>query len=127
MSGPLAGCVQVCGFCPMGCGATLVLLADTSMLVCANVTCPRPGAAAVILADPQTEHVVEFTAQGFTIRHPLRERLDDALFDCNLTDEVAGVNYPPTLGRYQARLSAAVGWVYERLDIPPADDQAETP
>jgi hypothetical protein len=46
---------------------------------------PRPGAASEILADRKTEHIVEITNSGWAIRHPLAERLDDALMTCERT------------------------------------------
>ena len=36
----------------------------------------------MILQDSQTEHEVTFTHDGFTLRHPVRERLDDELLHC---------------------------------------------
>jgi hypothetical protein len=76
---------RVNGHCP-ACGqAQLFMDYATADLRCGGNGCPRRTAAAEILSDPETEHVVVFSDQGgFTIRHPLRERLDDELMSCPL-------------------------------------------
>ena len=90
------------GFCPMGCGKTL-FLGDGGYVTCSYLHCPNRAAVADILADRETEHIVTFSAAGFTIRHPLRERLGDALMDCALHSYCEGLDGPPVaLGRYRA-------------------------
>ena len=93
---------NVKGYCPMGCGWTLILDVSGAVACCAS-TCPRPTAADELLQDSETEHEVQFGPATFTVRHPLRERLDDALWDCRLHEYVAGLTKPPVpLGRYRA-------------------------
>ncbi len=100
------------GYCPMGCGRTL-FLADGGYVTCSYVHCPRRDAVADLLADTETEHIVKFGETEFTVRHPLRERLDDALMDCDLHSDIAAMSGPPVRpGTYRAR------W---------ADYHAETP
>lgn len=53
--------VSVGGYCPMGCGQTLV-----------------------VLADPEVEHVVRLDETEFSLQHPLRERLQGRLLDCGM-------------------------------------------
>ncbi len=71
------------GFCPMGCGETLGIPVwpkthDASMVRCFAFTCPDPRALEKILRDPETEHQVTFAGdQGFTVKHPLKERTAD--------------------------------------------------
>jgi hypothetical protein len=67
----------------MGCGPSLVLHAElgSGRLVCVDPLCPRPTAAAEILADASTGHVVQVEDHGWACAHPLRERLDGALID----------------------------------------------
>jgi hypothetical protein len=90
------------GYCPMGCGRTL-FLADGGYVTCSYVHCPRRDAVADILADKEAEHIVDFDDRGFTIRHPLRERLDDALMTCVLNEYCKALDGPPvTPGRYRA-------------------------
>jgi hypothetical protein len=90
-------------FCPMGCGETLSIPDHkSSRLVCRNLDCVRPDAASVILSDSETEHVVKLEATRFTIRHPLRERLDDELMRCSLHSWLTSQDEPPCdPGRYR--------------------------
>lgn len=67
----------------MGCGETLEHH-DEGQIRCRHMRCPRPGAVTELLLDDETEHIVSFTKDGFTVKHPLRERLDDGLLTCDL-------------------------------------------
>lgn len=67
---------KVKGFCPMGCGETL-FLGSGGYVTCSWVKCPRPDAAADILLERESEHIVVLGESTFDIQHPLRER--DAL------------------------------------------------
>jgi hypothetical protein len=94
---------KVQGCCPMGCGETLALAAG-GCVTCMSPRCPRPDAVTVLLADSEAEHIVVFGAADFTVRHPLRERLDDALMDCDLHHDIAAMSGPPVRpGTYRAR------------------------
>jgi hypothetical protein len=65
----------------MGCGQTLFL----GDLTCSSLECPKPDAAFQLLCNEEaTQHIVVFTKGDFSIKHPLRERLEDELFDCPL-------------------------------------------
>lgn len=77
---------QLDGHCPMGCGQTLRYRTNTGRVVCIAADCPRPLAVAELLADPETEHLLTVTDTGWTVKHPLRERLDDALMTCRAAD-----------------------------------------
>lgn len=44
----------------------------------------RDRGIAVIRLDPDERHQIQFTNDGWTIQHPLHERLDGSLFDCDL-------------------------------------------
>jgi hypothetical protein len=59
----------------------------------------------------------------FTVRHPLRERLDDALMECALHDMTAGLDGPPRRpGRYRVTVAGG-GWSWEPLvDVEEAAD-----
>lgn len=94
---------RVQGHCPMGCGETL-FLGSGGYVTCSFSTCPRPDAVADLLDDHETEHIVELGESGFTVRHPLRERLDDALMQCDLHAYIASLPGPPSKpGRYRVR------------------------
>ena len=95
--------IDVHGSCPMGCGRTLHLASDSGMIACTAPGCPRPSAVTDLLQDRETEHVVTFTEEGFTLRHPLKERLDEALMECDLHEELASLSWAPVPpGRYRA-------------------------
>jgi Family of unknown function (DUF6085) len=104
--------MDLAGYCPMGCGQTL-FAADGGHITCRRLTCPRPTAVTDLLEDRETEHIVEFDPRTFTIRHPLRERIDDALLTCDLHDYVSRLDGPPVQpGRYRAR-SVDGSWTWE--------------
>lgn len=71
----------VYGYCPMGCGQTLQV-DGLGTVSCYASQCPRPDALAVILANPETEHLVQVGLTNYTIQHPLRERAEGLLFEC---------------------------------------------
>lgn len=90
------------GFCPMGCGRTLFIDAEHRVR-CSNDFCTDPLAVHDILADPETEHVVQLTDSSFTIVHPLRERRDDEMMvKCTVHDAFSALGGPPAPpGRYR--------------------------
>jgi Family of unknown function (DUF6085) len=89
------------GYCPVGCGRTL-FLAGGGLVTCSYVHCPRPDAVHDLLADKETAHIVVLEETTFTVRHPLHERLDDALMQCSLNGYLAGLDGPPAApGRYR--------------------------
>lgn len=115
---PVVRAPNVAGYCPM-CGGESLFLGSGGRVTCARLACPNPCAVDELLADRETEHIVELGAASFTIRHPLRERVGDALMTCELHDYVTGLDGPPVQpGRYRARRSA-VGWSWERLEVGP--------
>jgi hypothetical protein len=70
------------GYCPMGCGQTL-FIGKGGYITCSFIHCPDPSYVSDLLEDRQTEHIVKFTEDGFTVQHPLRERKND-LMSCDL-------------------------------------------
>lgn len=87
------------GRCPMGCGETL-MLAEGGFVTCCHLDCPRPDAASAILAGAGPEHLVELRERDFTVRHPLAERLDEALMNCTLHEHLQQMP-PRKPGRYR--------------------------
>lgn len=75
-------------------GVTCPSCAHHSMIVnrdrhleCANVHCERPTAAQEVLSEPMTNrHVMVLNHDGPSVKHPIIERLDDALLHCPLAD-----------------------------------------
>lgn len=119
--------IDVAGYCPMGCGSTLFLGAG-GRITCRHIDCPNPSAVDDLLDDRETEHIVEFGETAFTVRHPLRERLGDALMTCRLHQTIAdGSGGPPIApGRYRARASHGAGfqaWAWEHLAAKETDDR----
>lgn len=105
---------DVAGYCPMGCGKTL-FLADGGYITCSYVHCRQPDAVVDILADPQTEHVVTFYGDGFTVKHPLRERLNDAILSCKLHTFCATLpGPPPQVGIYRV-VKDKVTWRFQLI------------
>jgi hypothetical protein len=106
------------GYCPMGCGRTL-FAAVGGHITCSYIHCPRPTAVDDLLEDQETDHLVTFDVTGFTVRHPLRERLDDALMSCRLHEFCAGLDGPPALpGLYRVapRFDGSGRWVFLAVD-----------
>ncbi len=92
---------RVKGYCPMGCGQTL-FLGNGGYVTCSLVGCPDPSRADSLLAERETEHIVQFSAQRFTVLHPRRERRED-LFDCKVSAYFSTFDRPPVYpGRYRA-------------------------
>ena len=99
----------------MGCGETLHL-GEGGFVTCIERECPDPRAASSILEDPETEHLVVFTLTGFTIRHPLKERLGDELLTCNLQELLSAQrDAPQVMGRYRSIRPKGGAWYLERL------------
>jgi hypothetical protein len=87
----------------MGCGETL-FVGGGGYITCSLIGCPKPGAVSQLLGDWETEHIVVVGEEGFSIQHPLRERLDGELFDCGLHEHMRSLPGPPAQpGRYRAR------------------------
>jgi hypothetical protein len=106
---------EVTGFCPMGCGDTLFLAAG-GHVTCTYNECPNPVAASIILEDKETDHIVKFDQLSWSVRHPLRERVDNRMFEeCQLAEYLARLNCPPIVpGTYRARLWQGQ-WSWESL------------
>lgn len=115
MSDLLLG-ARLVGNCPMGCGQTL-FVGKGGHITCSYLPCPRPTAVDELLDDREKEHVVDIGETEFTVRHPLRERLDDELMRCELHRWIAGQSGPPyAVGRYRVpwRGDPDVSW--QRLE-----------
>ncbi len=107
--------IRIEGFCPEGCGRTLQVeeMQARNRIICMADGCPSPLSMHQIANDEETEHIVEFDEAGFTIRHPLRERVTDLLLNCLLHQECA--EHPDLMGRYRATTEDRV-WTFERAE-----------
>lgn len=96
--------MKVAGYCPMGCGQTLFVGSEGG-ITCSYYRCPRPGAVDTILSDPETEHIVLLEERHFAVEHPLRERVDGELFDCEINRRLSSLDGPPREpGRYRVTI-----------------------
>ena len=84
------------GHCP-ACGRNS-LFAAAGQITCAYKACPEQGAAHRILSDSETLHITRIHRdETFTVRHPLIERLDDRMMECQLVSVLQHVlHYSPT-------------------------------
>lgn len=106
---------HVKGYCP-ACGGETLFLGSGGYVTCSRLDCARPEAVSTLLDDQETEHVVTFAEKGFTIRHPLIERLDGVLEDCPLHRSILALAGPPVQpGRYRARPTDDGWWSWEAL------------
>jgi Family of unknown function (DUF6085) len=105
---------DVVGYCPMGCGPHLHVMSG-GMIMCLAPKCPDPGSVTKILSDPETGHVVEVTDNGYTVKHPLRERVDD-LFSCGTALAMGAEVLPPGRWRPEARDDGTL--FFKRIDPP---------
>lgn len=93
---------KIAGYCPMGCGQTLEHAAGGLILCGEGSSCPDPVATTRLLEDSETEHVVTFDEDSFTLRHPLRERIDGQLEQCRWHSFLAAYDRPPVeIGQYR--------------------------
>jgi hypothetical protein len=104
---------KVHGRCP-ACAQETLSLGSDNRLRCLSDGCPRPDAAHLILGDGETEHVVIFGESGWTLYHPLRERLDDGLATCRLHRYLADL-----FGRMPAADIAAYADTRQRVTPTP--------
>lgn len=71
---------------------------------CSNLECPKPYAVHQILSDDETEHVVMLSETTFHVKHPLRERIDNAQLTCGLGDWLVEQGGPPAgVGLFRVR------------------------
>jgi hypothetical protein len=87
--------------CPM-CRERKLHLMPSGLVRCLGQACPRPTAAQEILDGDVGADIVQIDGDGFSILHPLRERLQGGLFDCPVNRALLAMSEPPVLpGRYR--------------------------
>lgn len=110
---------KVDAYCP-ACGLRTVTLGQAGNLYCRWAECPDQSAVHTILSDRETEHIVYLGLEAWTIRHPLRERINDALLRCQLNDALRDLAAPVEASQWRLTLipgrdgTAAEDWVWER-------------
>lgn len=111
--------IRVKGFCPMGHDEETLVVADTGgEVLCSDVDCPQPDAAARILELTDVEHIVDLETIDFWILHPLRERIGISsckdLELCELHTYLTALDAPPASpGRYMAALCRDGDWHFD--------------
>jgi hypothetical protein len=111
---------RIAGFCP-ACGhksLRLTVVDGAGYITCSRLECPEPDLVTDLLDDRETEHVVTIAEEGWTIRHPLRELVDDRLMCCGLhrhVASIAGVGPPVVPGRYRVSRDDET-WSWSRID-----------
>lgn len=113
----------VYGFCPQGCGQTLQV-DGIGTVSCYAPSCPRPDSVHLLLQDPETEHLVMVGEFGYTIQHPLRERVHGELFECSVHAEVSDTvdMYMGEPGRYRVTWTEDRELKWELLEGPDGDE-----
>lgn len=108
------------GHCP-ACGRTSLMTGSGGHITCGHLECPDPTALDRLLDDGETEHLLTVHRDGsFTLRHPLKERLDGALESCRVHETAAHRSTRlPECGRYRTRLSVDYGRLsFDRITDP---------
>ena len=109
--------IRVSGCCPV-CGTRNLALSlrptTRGYIICQNQECSRPTAVHEILSDSEIHHVVDIReeTETFSLKHPLRERLDDALLDCRIFEDLKTV-VMPSGGRWRIVENDNGGWSFE--------------
>lgn len=85
---------MIAGYCPMGCGETL-FAGEGGHVTCSRIECPDPCAVDTILSDRETDHIATLEEDTFSLKHPLRERVNDELLDCALYQHIKSLPGPP--------------------------------
>lgn len=114
--------MKIKGYCPACVEQTLEVdvtynLEGTGRIVCTNEDCPRAGTLQELL-DNEMEHlhVMQLSADGYAMQHPLGERLDGGLFECPLQRHMNTLKEPPKEpGMYTVRPGILDSWVFVPL------------
>lgn len=116
--------MKVAGCCPQGCGETLQRRGSDGVVWCGARDCPRPDSVHLVLQDPETEHVVSVGEFGYTIQHPLRERVHGALFECSVHADVSNTvdERMGEPGRYRVTWTEDRELKWELLEGPTDDE-----
>jgi len=111
--------ISVAGTCP-SCGGRSLVVDDDDEIDCIRAFCKRPTAAHELLnVAEHVDHVVVLFPEGFEMKHPLIERLDDDLFSCALHCWISEQTEPPReFGTYRVAWSDGAGWQWTPIQPP---------
>lgn len=121
--------VRLRGRCPACGGERLFATAhtdDDAVIECDAVGCPTPTLVQELLAKPdQHVHLVKFDEDGYTVQHPLVERVRvEGLFACDLADEFRALREPPGIGMYSIPVGCGLD---DMVEVDEADVLFEVP
>jgi hypothetical protein len=116
----MPGVTRVQGHCP-ACGSASLFLGDGGYVTCGRLDCSCRSAASDILAERETEHVVVFKAGSFTVKHPLRERINDELLTCELHAYISRLDGPPTMPGVYRAVMGETRWMFYPVAEPESD------
>jgi hypothetical protein len=102
------------GFCPV-CGGETLFLGEGGDVTCTRPTCPRPTAVAEILGEGECGHLLGIDHFDYSVIHPLVERLDNVLLDCELTRYMRSLAGPPVQPGYYRVTGSGDSWEWELL------------
>lgn len=111
--------VRVQGKCPHGCGDTLEVNLHNRRHSCSNAACPDRHAVQAILDHDETSHIVRIDEHGWTAKHPILERVEDRLFDCEVGKGLALFEGPPAWiepGDYEVTVNDDGTWNWRKID-----------
>lgn len=102
--------IAIDGFCPM-CGKRSLAVevslvrGPTARVRCYHPDCPDPEGIDKLMQDSEVHHILDVNEwQTWTLKHPLRERINGNLFECPLHGflrQEFAFRYPPEQGRYR--------------------------
>jgi hypothetical protein len=106
---------EIKGYCPMGCGSTL-FLGEGGFVTCSWINCPDPEAVTKILEGAaERDHTVLITETMWTMQHPLRERVENDLFQCEMGKRITNYTAKVLLEPGLYRISSSPPWDWERI------------
>lgn len=84
--------ISVEGRCPQCGHEELKVNAANPKVYCHNPQCTRPDAVTRLLKESDPDHVLVVKEGFWTLKHPLRERLEGDLFGCEIANAVAALD-----------------------------------
>lgn len=108
--------MKINGYCPMGCGETLWATLERG-IICRNRDCPDATVVSKVLSDPEVGHIAQVGVAGWTLMHPLHERLGEQpeMFTCAVAQWLRSHSEAPAdAGTYRV-LPDGDGYRLERI------------
>jgi uncharacterized protein DUF6085 len=97
----VAGCCPACGKAELAVQSYTDEYPERCLVRCQSPGCPRPMAASEILAETEIAHLLLADEEGWTLKHPLLERVEGRLFFCPVAALVRERGVPARPGVYR--------------------------